>query len=337
MMVALLLSVGLLVSLTTTCHAQVLALRDQVARRWAPTLFQETRDSARDQIAALDFDGDWDASNNAAHIGQFPLRAVLYYSVVETATHWFVQYMPYHPIDYKLTTGHAHDTESVLLVVAKRGPLGTPEAMETRFHTVWYQYAAAGAPVADGADDIDGMIHVDGEGRPMVYSQRVGHGLCGGFAPLVAFADLQITCDHARRPALEQAGVVYHYTGQAGTVVAGVDKQYVGYELVELSSTWWAHARSHQTFSYFRDYHGERCASSGWDCPRDVGGAVAGDADACATPWSQSPGRGVSSVGDTFFDPAFTMSRRLHWRAPFALDYAWNPFVGIGTRIAMQP
>ena len=101
---------------------------------------------------------------------------------------------------------------------------------------------------------------------------------------------------HARRPELEQAGVVYHYTGQAGTVVAGVDKQYVGYELVELSSTWWAHARSHQTFSHFRDYHGERCASSGWDCPRDVGGAVAGDADACATPWSQSPGRGVSSV-----------------------------------------
>lgn len=171
----------------------------------------------------------------------------------------------------------------------------------------------------------------------MIYSQRVGHGLCGGFAPLVAFADLQIKCDHTRLPQLERAGVIYRYTGHADSAVSGIDKQEVGYALVEISSTWWARARSHETFSYFTDYRGERCSNRGWSCPHDIGGAVAGDADAAATPWSQSPGRGVTSVGDTFFDPAFTMSRRLHWRTPFSLDYSWNPFLGIGTNVAMRP
>jgi hypothetical protein len=308
-------------------------LRDQVAARWAPTIFQESRDPVRDFISAFDFDGDWDASNNAANVDKFPLRAVVYYTVQETATHWFVQYLPYHPVDYKWVTGHAHDTESVLLAVSKRGgPFGTPEVMETRFHVMWHQYARAGAAVRDGADDIDGPIHFDETGRPTVYAQRASHGLCGGFSPPFAVPDLQIHCIHAMPPKLSSRGVVYRYTGQAGTPDPTLATQEVGYELVEISSTWWAHAQDPAVFVRWRDFRGERCGTPGWRCPRHVGRGLGGIGESVASPWGQSPGEGADAVGDTFFDPAFTLAKRLEWEPPYSLDYTFNPYIGIVAR-----
>src|SRR5207247_2569683 len=96
-----------------------------------------------------------------------PLIATVYYTVTETPTHWFVQYLPYHPVDWKVTNGHEHDTESVFAVITKAGGgLGKLLAMETEFHGTWYQYGLD-ATVKDGADTVDGPIHFDTKtGRP---------------------------------------------------------------------------------------------------------------------------------------------------------------------------
>jgi hypothetical protein len=96
------------------------AARDRVARRWAPTIYQETRDQ-RDLLAAFDFDGDWDLSNNVDHVATHPLRAIVYSTVAETDTHFLVTYLPYHPVDPKAPSGHDHDTEHVTLVIRKDG------------------------------------------------------------------------------------------------------------------------------------------------------------------------------------------------------------------------
>jgi hypothetical protein len=317
--------------LALVCHpALASSLRDQVADRWAPTIYQETKDPLRDLIAPFDFDGDWDGRNNAANLGRYPLEPVVYYTVQETATHWLVQYLPYHPVDYKRFNGHAHDTESILVVVAKRGgPLGTLEVMETRFHEVWYQYALPGAPVGDGADDVDGPIHLDADGRPAVYAQRVGHGICGGFSPTRWLADLQLTCEHARAPHLDKRGVVYRHTAPVHPIDPTLAKQEVGYTLVELESTWWKHAADPAMYAKWGDYAGERCGTPGWRCPRNIGRALAAAGHQVASPWGQSTGHGVRAIGDTFFDPAFTISRRLTFYEPFSLAYVWNPYVGI--------
>lgn len=309
-------------------------LRDLVARRFAPTIYQETLDPVRDFIAAYDFDGDWDGSNNAAHVVDHPLRAVVYYTVVETPTHWFVQYMPYHPVDYKRLSGHIHDTENLLLTIRKRPRGGAElEVMETRFHAVWYQYVAPGVSVGDAADDVDGPIHFDGgTSHPAIYAQRVGHGLCGGFAPTTTWADLQIECDHERAPHLEQRGVVYRYAGQAMTPVTGVAQQVVGYDLVEMATSLWAQGASADAFSRVMTFAGERCGSvPGWTCPRSVGAIFAGQGGSAEAPWAQTPGRGVNALGEQFFDPALTMSRRLSFASPVSLDYSWNPYLGIGS------
>ena len=309
-------------------------LRNRVAQRWAPTFFQETADR-RDLIAPFDFDGDWDGSNNGANINRYPLRAVVYFTVVETPTHFFVTYVPYHAVDSKGLAGHDHDTEHVTLVVRRDGSeFGRVEAMETRFHKVMYQYAAPGARVANRADDVDGPIHVDGEGRPQVYAQRVGHGLCGGFSPTSWPNFLALTCHHGEVPHIKERGVVYHFSGTA-EVPRSIDDRNVGYALEEIGDTLWAHAHDkgpHATFASLMSFEGERCGPL-FICPRAFGAVLSSRRGHGSTgmPWEEGSGRGMSRRGEAFFDPAYTLSRRLAFPAPFATNYVYNPYLSVGT------
>jgi len=304
--------------------------RVAVAEQWAPTIFQEVKDR-RDYLAAFDFDGDWDLSNNAEHVDKFPLKAVVYYTVAETASHWIITYLPYHPVDAKRPSGHDHDTEHVTLVVRKAGgPLGELEAMETRFHHTYYQYAAPGARVLDGADDVDGPIHFDGE-HPAIHSQRVGHGLCGGHAPTAWFDALALECDHDEAPRVGR-GVVYRWKGRAEQPRSSDDRD-VGYALVEIGESLWRHARElgpHATFAKTMSFDGDRCRL--FRCPTGIGSVLAAATGHASTGalWEESSGRGVRARGEAFFDPAYTLSRRLRFAAPFSLDYEWNPYLGIG-------
>lgn len=260
--------------------------RRRVAERWAPTIYQETRDK-RDLLAAFDFDGDWDLSNNAAHVNSAPLAAVVYVSVLETATHWFLNYLPYHPVDSKSPSGHDHDTEHITMVVRKDGSdTGRLEVVETRFHKVNYQYAGKG--IGDAADDVDGPIHLGPDGHPEVYAQRAGHGICGGFAPLAWWNALELECWHKDSPHIEKRGVVYRFRGRA-EVPRSIDDRNVGYQLLEMRDSLWAHARDcgpHAVFSSLMDFRGARCGR-GLVCPRGIGAQLSAAPGHASTgaPW----------------------------------------------------
>ncbi len=308
------------------------ALRYAVAARWAPTIYQEVRD-ARDLISAFDFDGDWDLSNNAEHVGAAPARAVVYFTVAETATHYIITYLPYHAVDAKSPSGHDHDTEHVTEVIRKDGTRdGRLEALETRFHHTFYQYAVAGAGVRDGADDIDGPVHFDGA-HPAVHQQRVGHGLCGGYAPTAWIDALALECNHDEAPHIAKRGVVYRFRGRAG-VPRGLDDRDVGYALVEIGESLWKHVHEtgpHATFADTTSFRGDRCGR--FRCPSGIGGMLAAAAGHGSTGalWIESSGRGVRARGEAFFDPAYTLSRRLRFPAPFSTEYRWNPYLGVGS------
>ncbi|MFM9277658.1 hypothetical protein [Paenibacillus jiagnxiensis] len=75
-----------------------------MAYRWAPVHIQDTdsSDYDADYLSAIDFDGEWDTSNNwenqPADVNR--LQGTAYYSIVETSTHWFIMYAFYHPRDW---------------------------------------------------------------------------------------------------------------------------------------------------------------------------------------------------------------------------------------------
>src|SRR5262245_13215937 len=91
--------------------------RAEVARRFAPVFLQEVRDG-RDLYSAFDFDGNWAGEDNSENLacaldadrcvsspcagGACPLVGTVYFTVIESQTHWFIHYLPYHPVDAKL-------------------------------------------------------------------------------------------------------------------------------------------------------------------------------------------------------------------------------------------
>ncbi|NLS93660.1 MAG: cadherin-like domain-containing protein [Planctomycetaceae bacterium] len=109
---------------------------EQLALRWAPIHYQLTEDleTRQDFLTSVDFDGNWDISDNTTNLAKLhpatqdwvhTADACAYYSVTESATHWYIVYGFYHPIDWQSPDGHDHDFQTMLAVVRK------PDATET--------------------------------------------------------------------------------------------------------------------------------------------------------------------------------------------------------------
>lgn len=117
----------------------------QIAEHFAPTIHQlatgfETNglDGYADLITAVDYDGDFDASNNwenlESEINDGLLKPKVYYSVVWTNYAWIITYGFYHPRDYSSDDGaccsvetpwggggenHENDFEGTIFVVSR--------------------------------------------------------------------------------------------------------------------------------------------------------------------------------------------------------------------------
>ena len=73
----------------------------------------------------FDFDGDWRGDNNWDALNEGASQAYVYYTVMETQTHWFLIYNLFHPRDYsdKCVAGSCHedDNEGLILTVRQDG------------------------------------------------------------------------------------------------------------------------------------------------------------------------------------------------------------------------
>lgn len=102
----------------------------QVAARFAPVLYQRVHDE-HDLLRRVDFDGDWDMTNNWEHAGGGDRSSWVYYDVKETATHWFVTYTVFHA--RRVSTAirplrglkeHENDLGGCIVVARKGAPRG---------------------------------------------------------------------------------------------------------------------------------------------------------------------------------------------------------------------
>ena len=102
-----------------------------LAKKWAPLLYQELADRTQwrlDVPTRVDFDGDWDASNNLESVATTPAGgygATVYYHVTESFTQLFIYYVLYYParIERDSATGiqtvHEHDFTGAVFVIDK--------------------------------------------------------------------------------------------------------------------------------------------------------------------------------------------------------------------------
>jgi hypothetical protein len=169
---------SLFLTTNSVVNAQTIPDRRQFYRRLAsfhaPINFQDTEvrgesqdegnRSAVDQpiqrrgdfMTRFNFDGDWNGLNNWANFSERPpndyrkderARAYMYFSVVETATHYFIVYSSYHAQDREPRCSdaecHENDLEGGLHLVKKgpeNGGMGTLWLMMYLAHDDWFTY-----------------------------------------------------------------------------------------------------------------------------------------------------------------------------------------------------
>lgn len=276
-----------------------------LAFHWAPVIYHGT---AREQdfLTRVDYDGDWVGNNNWDNFPNGDLAAYVYYSVIETETHYFLFYSLFHPRDYEPwclpSLCHENDMESIQLVVLKDGtPFGRLQALETLAHSNIFLYVAD-PQVRGGFLSVRGPITFE-NARPVVYVETYGHGIYG------------------HRIELKQGTIVYR-PGEVAQVPQHINDE-VTYALIPIYDTLWQHRTeigSGKLFDQPFEYRGVI-----------LGATFDGDnwgEDKANSPWGYPQALGTELArGDWFLDPARALAYHAHFPAPYSLVYLFNPYL----------
>ena len=278
----------------------------QLAFHWAPVIHQGAA-SEQDFLTRVDYDGDWIGNNNWDNFPGGDLAAYVYYSVIETETHFFIFYSLFHPRDYEPfclpLLCHENDMESIQLVVLKDGTeFGRLQALETLAHSHLYLYAAS-PEVRDGYLEVQGPVIWE-EGRPAIYVETYGHGIYGA-------------------PVELKVGEVVYRPGEVAEVPESIDAPGVGYRLLPIYEVLWSRrdqVGDGKLYDRPFDYRG-----------RALPGAFDGDDyghDRANPPWGYDQGIGDElSRGDWFLDPARALAYHAAFPEPFSRVYLFNPYL----------
>jgi hypothetical protein len=295
--------------------------RAALALRWAPIHHQDVDATGAhalggraDHITAVDFDGDRDGRNNWDRAGASG-AAHVYYSVVETSSHWYVTYFFFHPRDWAdhpfFETEHENDGEGVLFAIERDGSAyGVLRSAVTVAHGDFFSYAPAGSTWTGGRESVDGTLRFgssphDAFLHPVTAQEAQGHGL-------KAYPQYRINGD----------GIVYHPSTVAETP-AGPDDRDVRYELVDIFADdgLWAHRNDTALFAGLGTFAGD---DSG-DCGR---GTFACGVDSANAPWGWDDGDDLPARGEIASDPAKLMTEYFAIPGGVARTYEFNPYRG---------
>jgi hypothetical protein len=309
----------------------------QLAAHYAPTIWQSyTCTIFGDFITRVDYDGDYVSNNNWDNLG-FPynsivplkarrLPAYVYYSVIETNTHYFLEYVLFHPADdfHCHIYSHENDLEGIVMTVRKDGTLyGKLLVVETQAHWDFNKYytpitsnvsGGNGLTVFDGnIGHFNSGIIIDDNSHPRVFVEAGGHG--------IKSADLGAG-----------SSVKYYYKQKAEDPDE-VGYNSVGYDLLSIFSELWEQkgncCGAGHLFDEFGNYEGKRFTV------RNLGKKFDGDdgeKDAADAPWNWKQSSVVGSSdpfnsGDWFMDPAEYQNWQITWTEAFSTDYKSNPFL----------
>jgi hypothetical protein len=302
------------------------ATHAEVAFRHAPAHYQDTdsSDYPSDFLTAFDFDSDRVSTNNWDHRGDGRWPATVYYSVVESCTHYFITYAMFHPRDWSdiaFDQEHENDLEGALLAVRKDAGLGTLEAMVTIFHTDFFSYKRAGSAITANNESIDGTLSFElngGVNRVKTVQEAKGHGLkawpfAGDFTG-----------------AADQDGIIYYPTsGTAESPSSGNDRS-VAYRLVDIhaSNGMWAAALNDisqgaqaPTFSSFGTFRGDASGDCG-------SGLKTCGTNSANTPWGWDDGNDGSVYrGEIALDPAHVFAHYFSGLGSFSQKYVSNRYL----------
>jgi hypothetical protein len=297
-----------------------------VAAAHAPIHYQDTDSTCTecDWITAIDYDGNWTGTDNWDNLfdsaawgpGATGMGAVVYTSIVESCTHWFVVYGVFHPRDWTDGTfdqEHENDFEGALVIVEKDGtPTGRAVGMITAAHLDFYSYVPVDSAWTDGDEDIDGVLSfapVDGALHPITSQEAKGHG----------FKAWPYAGDFAGNPG--EDGVVYVPGDTMGVPGGGGD---VPYQLVDLFDwVWPLQIGNFAPYAGWPNLAGDESGGCG------DGVTVTCSENAANLPWGWDDHDDGSALqaGMLALDPATLVDRYFDGLGDFSLEYVDNRYL----------
>lgn len=281
--------------------------------RWAPVFVQQTSPDhpERDRPLRLDFDGDWDATNNWVHLDEESARATptVYGSAILSETHAYLSYVLFYPrdwVDWLCIPYVCHDNDlETALVVVERESAARPERLafvETKTH---YRYLALpGSQVARGA-----------RGQPIFTVESQGHGLHALGRGETVHGARVVLVHGAPSPNVEGSGA----TSEQYELLSLVDTLWVRRATDAVDGKLWSEGET--GFLY---YTGARMGRRG----RPLGASMASQEypGGVRPPWALRAG---SERGDWFLDPAYdAQSRHGAWLpASSSQNYVFNRYL----------
>ncbi len=266
-----------------------------------------------DYVTAYDFDGDLDAKNNWSNSASasYSKKAVAYYSVVETSTHYFITYAFFHARDWTdiwflySIDEHENDLEGVLTIVKKDdSSYGEALGIVTVFHSDFYSFKAQGSGLTNGNEDIDGTLSTETHNnvtRFQTAAEAKGHGI-------------------KARSKLKPGGsdyVVYYPSKNTSEEPENIYDRHVKYKLVNIfkAGGMWEQRFNEMLFSNaksFQKSYGRGSANAPWNWDdKDDGG-----------------GQGLLDGGIAYY-PAHLVAAYFNGLGNFSKKYIYNPYLGI--------
>ncbi|GLY00023.1 MULTISPECIES: hypothetical protein [Actinoplanes] len=318
---------GVLVLAGTATPARAAVSRADLALRWAPIHYQDTDVTGAhalggksDMITRYDFDGNLDGRDNWDNAGT-DTAAYAYYSVAETASHFFITYLFFHPRDWVdhpfFESEHENDGEGVLLAVEKDGSdYGILRSAVTVAHSDFFSYAPAGSTWTDGGETIDGTLQMqssphDAFTHPVTAQEAKGHGL-------KAYPQYTINGD----------GLVY-YPSTVAETPSGADDRDVRYRLVDVFADGglWAQRNTGSLFAALGTFAGDTsggCGQGTWSCGTDSANA----------PWGWDDGDDTIARGEIATDPAALSAAYFTVPGTLSRSYTYNPYRSAAAALA---
>jgi len=176
----------------------------KIAQKFAPVLcceLSKDRDKRKfDCFSSIKFKPNknpWEMEDRKADFitvfNEGKIIPSIYYSLVETNTHYFLLYTVYHALDQKSPFGHEHDMEHIQVVVRKSEEI--VEYVTTMAHHGYFYYVNEDNPVRPHPPYLNtsenGKIALYKDTHPVVYVQpgdgsivsvfneKIGHGIFG--------------------------------------------------------------------------------------------------------------------------------------------------------------
>ena len=337
----------------------------ELAATYAPTIYQSLGATSGPRVnidipTRVDFDGNAKARDNEANALRATWRspASVYYSVIESQSHYFLTYVLYYPIRHDETplSGdgmYEHDFTGLTIVVDRAtGEVLMAEGVKTQDTTdTALGYHPASSPVG-------------GTGAERYFAAFPDEGLEGGtHFPLFIPAGVHEACnwyiDGPTFPAVcrhgaeefsdgPTAGVILR-PGAAQTYDQAVDEvvdaasgrtiKAMEYELVPLAEMYARRVDVGQNLLWERDFTyspiGGRLSVANESPIKLPGNLMSDDAESLGKPpfaWLSLPGEG--NPGQWLLDPAFILSTRYDFSDDYTMAYCYNLFLGIDLRDA---